>query len=191
MLFAGPRLSLAPRGRAELVLCVSVGSRLLMGATALILLTGMVLGSRGGLVDVLVPGNAVPLVLFCLSLLSALYTDRWVFNRDEGLCERQIGVAFLVKTKRISLSAIDRVEVSEYARASFAGSGTLDGGAGWTVGGARRRSFTVLTLVDADGGVLRLENASGSRTDSLVSLGRQLSDFCGVGFVNRTSRKNA
>ena len=188
MSLLGFKLVLVSEGENKLILRVPLSFRLITGGIACVILIFLISGARAGIASFFARENTLLLIFFLLSFLSGIYKDRWIFNREQDVCERQIGLLFLFSLKRMKLSSIKRVEVSEYVRGSTPGSGPLTTRAPRVgVMDNRRRRFVTLTLVNEQDEILKLENASSLRTKSIVSMGKRLADFCSIEFLDRTS----
>ena len=188
MYFFGIRLALTTRGEDQLVLRVPTRFRIVMIIITVVILGGTIAVTPGGPKNVFEEANLLPLLLLSLSLLSALYRDRWLFDKERDLLERQFGLLFLYKRNRMRVSDLQRVEVTEYVRGSWPGSAPVAGGENLKGRGQEKRSFVMLTLVTKDGREFKLENYSGPKAGIVINMGRQLSDYLQIAFISKTSR---
>ena len=136
-----------------------------------ILLAGTIAVTPGGVKNLFERANLLPLLLLLLSLASALYRDTWLVDKNRDLLERQIGLLFLYRRNRMSISDLRRVEVTEYVRGSWPGSTPVTAGEGQKGKRQKKRSFVMLTLINEDGREFKLENYSGPKAAIVIDMG--------------------
>jgi hypothetical protein len=102
-----PRIFQKEQDRLEIR--TSYVPRILFSLFAAFVLAGMIGGNAF---------SAVPLSIFGISLFSALYTDRWIFDKGKKRAEYHVGLPFLHLTRVIPFEDIERIEYSATTRAS-------------------------------------------------------------------------
>lgn len=85
--------------------------RLLFGLFAAFLLSGMI----GGKIF-----SVALLVVVCVAVLAALYTDRWIFDRGRRQAEYHFGLPYLHTRRVLRFEEIERIEYSESPRGTLA-----------------------------------------------------------------------
>jgi hypothetical protein len=115
--------------------------------------------------------SALTIILICLCLLAALYLERWTFDKEANLLEKNIGILFAYARKKMSLDALQKVVLHETASGHAERPGLLRLSA---------RRTAVLLIVDRDEKVYRLDIASGGSVREMRRSAQRLSAFCAI-----------
>lgn len=166
------RLSVRVKGSDVLSLGYRPGGRLLFGAIAVFMGSGMIALGEFSLAMT---------ILAAIGAAVALYDDAWSFDRPSGQFRRRRGFAFLARTRAWPLSDINGVilrVVSGPNAPEDSGPFSRDP----VVPELLRKGRSVL-LLDLGGPAPRrivLEDGSHRDREALEALGLAISSFCGV-----------
>ena len=195
----GIRLSLREKGKDRLELGLSRASRIIL--IFFFVLSCLVLFSSdpsSGKVSV----NLLPLILVIITGLSALYEERWVFDRKKNVFENHFGLIFLSRKRRTSLDQLARVEIDSFIRGRLEDREDLpeDTGSFKSAPRSEKSSFTSflgftpkrhavqivkLTVVDKQEKTYVLDTAKGHRAEDFRRTGKRIADFCNIPFQER------
>ena len=195
----GVTLSLLERGKDRLELCLSRRSRIIL--TFFFVLSCLVLFSgdpSSGKVSV----NLLPLILVIVTGLSALYEERWVFDRKQNVFENHFGLIFLSRKRRVALDELARVEIDSFIRGRLEDREDLPEDAGSFKSASRpeKSSFAgslgltpkrhavrvvKLVVIDKQGKTYVVDTAKGHRIEAFRRMGKRIADFCGVPFQEK------
>jgi hypothetical protein len=109
----GISLSLKTRGRDRLEFCIPLRSRLLFAfffvLSCFVFLSSTLSEDKPG-------SYTIPLVLVCVTGLSALYEERWIFDKNRNIFESRFGLLIFSRKKRSALSELARVELDSFTK---------------------------------------------------------------------------
>ena len=195
----GVTLSLLEKGQDRLELCLSRRSRIILTfffvLSCLVLFSGE---SSTGKVSV----NLLPLILVIVTGLSALYEERWIFDRKQNFLENRFGLVILSRKRRTALDELARVELDSFIRGHLDDREDLPEDAGSLKSSSRseKPSFTgflgltprrhavrvvKLTVVDRQEKIYVLDTAKGHRLEEFRRMGKRIADFCGIPFQEK------
>lgn len=195
----GVTLSLREKGKDRLELSLSHSFRIIL--TFFFVLSCLVLFSgdpSSGKVSI----NLLPLLLVIVTGLSALYEERWVFDRKENIFENHFGLIFLSRKRRVALDELARVEIDSFIRGRLEDREDLpeDAGSFKSTSRPEKSSFTgflgltpkrhavrvvKLAVVDKQEKTYVLDTAKGHRVEEFRRTGKRIADFCGIPFEVR------
>jgi hypothetical protein len=195
----GVTLSLREKGKDRLELSLSQPSRIIL--VFFFVLSCLILFSTdpsSGRVSV----NLLPLILVIITGLSALYEERWVFDRKQNVFENDFGLIFLSRKRRTALDELARVEIDSFIRGRLEDREDLpeDTGSFKPASRPEKSSFTgflgltpkryavrvvKLTLVDKQERTYVLDTAKGHRAEEFRRMGKRIADFCEIPFQER------
>ena len=101
---------LRSRGENRLVFSTSIGFRIVFFATALVIILSIASVSEGSFFKRL---NFVAVLIIGVCLFAALYLERWVFDREHNVFEKNVGIIFLYSRKRQPLDSLQKVVLHE------------------------------------------------------------------------------
>ncbi len=171
------RLSLKEKMDGTLVLAFPLALRLLLGAIAALVAAAFLLGAPEGTVRQLSRRDILPLVILALTLLGALYVERWVFDRPGRRVIYQIGLLPLRRTRVYPLSELRAVELH------LSGGPSSAGGRGRPV----LRAVLTLSLRGRDGSVHRLETYRLHAKSRASATAVRIAEACGLPMVDRSA----
>ena len=146
--------------------------------------------------------NLLPLILVVATGLSALYEERWVFDRKQNVFENHFGLIFLSRKRRTALDQLARVEIDSFIRGRLEDREDLpeDTGSFKSASRPEKSSFAgflgltpkrhavrvvKLTVVDKQGKTYVLDTAKGHRVEEFRRTGKRIADFCGIPFQEK------
>ena len=107
----GISLSLRTKGRDRLEFCIPLRSRLLFAfffvLSCFVLLSSILSEGKPS-------SYTIPLVLVCVTGLSALYEERWIFDKNRDIFQSRFGLLFLARKKTVPLTELARVETDSF-----------------------------------------------------------------------------
>ena len=115
--------------------------------------------------------GVVPLVLIGLCLFGALYLDRWTFDKTANLFLQEVGILVVHARRKRPLDSLQKVVLFE--RVPGAGGRP-------SVLGPRMKGTCLLSVVDRDGRVYRLNMARGGGTRAVQVYAERLAAFCSI-----------
>ena len=118
------------------------------------------------------PG-VILIILIALSLLGALYLERWVFDKDANLFEKNVGLLFLHTRKKQSLDQIEKVVLREVGPAYQDRPRMMK---------AVSRQAAILAIVDRSGTNHGLDMIKGSSLREARDSAQKLAKFCDIPF---------
>jgi len=195
----GVTLSLREKGKDRLELGLSHSSRIIL--TFFFVLSCLVLFSSdpsSGKVSI----NLLPLILVVATGLSALYEERWVFDRKQNVFENHFGLIFLSWKRRTALDQLARVEIDSFIRGRLEDREDLpeDTGSFKSASRPEKSSFAgflglspkrhavrvvKLVVIDKQGKTYVLDTAKGYRVEEFRRMGKRIADFCGLPFEEK------
>jgi hypothetical protein len=152
-----------------MVYSTSVGFRIVFLVTALAILLIIASVPDGPFLSRL---NAFSLIVIAICLFAALYVERWVFDKKSNLFEMDVGILLLYSRKRAPLDTLQKVVLRE------AGGRSADGPP--KLLGLLSPRIAILSLVDRDSRVFRLETARGGSVRELRRSAERLCSFCAI-----------
>jgi hypothetical protein len=109
----GISLSLKNKGRDRLEFCIPLRSRLVFAfffvLSCLVFLSSILSEDNPG-------SYTIPLILVCVTGLSALYEERWIFDKNRNIFESRFGLLIFSRKKSIPLTEIARVELDSFMK---------------------------------------------------------------------------
>ena len=189
----GVTLSLKAKEKDRLELSLSPGVRLVLAfffvLSCFVLLSSLLSGNS-------MTSNAIPFILFIVTGLSALYDERWIFDKIGNRLENRFGLITLCRKRSTPLDELVRVELDVFTkghwgetegkdeRAKPAGSQPPfhESSPAGLLGNPQRHRIIRLTVVDAQGKVHVLDSARAHRIEDFRRTGRRIAEFCGIPF---------
>ena len=177
-------LVLTEKGKHRLVYSTSIGFRMVYLSIALLIFLPLITYSDGSIFK---SANIIALSLCAICLLSSLFLERWVFDKDSNFFEKNVGLILLYGKKRRPMDTLQSVVLDEFRK----------GDRGDNVKPRRQSLFghrtqsliahrtIVLYLQDRDGEVYKLDIVRGLGLEKLRKQAERLSDFCGIPFEDR------
>ncbi len=153
----------------RLVYSTSIGFRILCLSSGIALLLVVLSGVQGSFHF---GEHLIGLSLSGICLASALYLERWVFDKECNLFERHCGLLFLFSKLQRPLDGLECVvlrEMNRDASQSDAARSTP----------LSRRSAS-LSIQSANNEIFKLDRVNGSSVKTLGDTAEVLSEFCGI-----------
>jgi hypothetical protein len=186
----GVILSVKTEGKDRLELSLCLRFRLILVfffvLSSLVLLSSLSSGGR-------IASSIVPFILVFITGLSALYHERWIFDKRRNVFENHFGLLILYRTRSIPLKELTRVELEAFTKGHVGNSpeekerpadspSTALGSLFRTP--QRRHVYGILRLmvVDRQEKIYVLDSAKTYRIDGFRQTGRRIAEFCGIPF---------
>lgn len=118
------------------------------------------------------PG-VILIILIALSLLGALYLERWVFDKDANLFEKNVGLLFLHTRKRQPLNHLTKIVLREVGPSYQDRPRMMK---------AVSRQAAILAIVDQSGTNHGLDMIKGSSLREARDSAQKLAKFCDIPF---------
>ena len=118
------------------------------------------------------PG-VILIILIALSLLGALYLERWVFDKDANLFEKNVGLLFLHTRKRQPLDHLAKIVLREVGPSYQDRPRMMK---------AVSRQAAILAIVDQSGTNHGLDMIKGSSLREARDSAQKLAKFCEIPF---------
>ena len=149
---------------ARLVYSTSIGFRILCLSSGIALLLIVLSGVQGSFHF---GEHLIGLSLSGICLVSALYLERWVFDKESNLFERHCGLLFLFSRLQRPLDGLECVVLRE-----------MNSHTSHTARSFRlsRRSAS-LSIQSANNEIFKLDRVNGSRVKELNDTAEELSEF--------------
>ena len=145
----------------RLVYSTSIGFRVVFAAIAVFLIVSMR------------QPNVVVIIFLALSVFGALYLERWVFDKDANLFEKNVGLLFLHTRKKLPLDRLQRVVLREVGPAHHERPRMVR---------AVSRATAILSVVDWDGNSYGLDMVKGASLREIRDSAVKLAKFCDIAF---------
>jgi hypothetical protein len=192
----GISLSLRTRGRDRLEFCIPLRSRLLFAfffvLSCFVFLSSIPSGDEPRC-------TTIPLVLVCVTGLSALYEERWIFDKNRNIFESRFGLLIFSRKKSIPLTEIARVELDSFMKghmvetrdtledeqtANLSQTSPKSHLHGLLKAPQRRYIYRIIRLrvVDKEEKVYVLDSSRSHRIEEFRLIGRKIADFCAIPF---------
>jgi hypothetical protein len=165
----GFRLTLRCLRDGRLILSVPLAWRLLLAAIAGFVLFALLATASAS--ELFGARNVVPLLFALFALLGAAYEERWVFDRRRDQLLRRQGLWPFRWNRRVALSRLKQVCLERVHRGRPQDSSAR-----------RRRSLTILQLVDAEDRIYRLEQFSYSLQARARAQALAIASYCSIPF---------
>ncbi len=165
---------LREKGKDRMVYSTSIGFRVVFLGTALVIILSIASVSEG---PFLARFNVFSLIILFVCLFAALYLERWTFDKKANLFEKNIGILLLYARKKAPLDSLQKVVLHEPV-VKFADRPKL---LRWT-----SRKTALLSVVDRDAKVHRLDVVSGGSVREARRSAERLSVFCGIPLEDET-----
>jgi hypothetical protein len=201
----GVTLSLKERGKNQLVLSLSPGSRIIFVffflLSCFVLVSGVCFGNEATLFS---SANTLPFLLVCLTGAGAFYQERWIFDRKDNRVESQYGLTFLYRKRTFPLDDLVRVELVSFTRGfaggnreaqeepkrtdapSRSGETPFQGLRGpFQRSGAHR--MLRLIIIDRQDQAHVLDSDKGHAIEEFHRTGRRIADFCSLPFQEHST----
>lgn len=120
--------------------------------------------------------NVVVGIFLALSVFGALYLERWIFDKDANLFEKNVGILFLHTRKRLPLDRLQRVVLREVGPAHHERPRMVR---------AISRAAAILSVVDCDGKSYGLDMVKGTSLQEIRKSAAKLAGFCGIPFKDQ------
>ena len=127
------------------------------------------------------PG-VILIILIALSLLGALYLERWVFDRSANLFEKNVGLLFLHTRKRQPLDHLEKVVLREVGPSYQDRPRMMK---------AVSRQAAILSIVDRSGTNHGLDMLKGSSLREARDSAQKLAKFCDIPFEDLVPQEEA
>ena len=127
------------------------------------------------------PG-VILIILIALSLLGALYLERWVFDRDANLFEKNVGLLFLHTRKQQPLDQLARIVLREVGPSYQDRPRMMK---------AVSRQAAILAIVDRSGTNHGLDMIKGSSLREARDSAHKLAKFCDIPFDDLVPQEEA
>ncbi len=161
-------LTLKSSGKNKMVYSTSLGFRIVFIGIALLISLTFVNVSNGLAIR---PTSLVALILFFACLVAALFLERWIFDKDSNLVEKNVGLVFFFDTKKVDLQSLKAVVLDRFWKSSSAKT---------KAGRLLSRRPVALYLRDGEGGVYKLDITRGIGIEELRRTAQRLSEFCEI-----------
>ena len=148
----------------RLVYSTSIGFRVVFAAIAVFLIISMR------------QPNVVVIIFLALSVFGALYLERWVFDKDANLFEKNVGLLFLHTRKKLPLDRLQRVVLREVGPAHHERPRMVR---------AVSRATAILSVVDRDGTSYGLDMVKGASLREIRDSAAKLAKFCDIAFEDQ------
>jgi len=188
----GISLSLKTKGKDRLELCIPLRSRLVFAfffvLSCFVFLSSILSEEKQG-------SYAIPLILVCVTALSALYEERWIFDKSRSIFESRFGLLIFAHRKGIPLAELARVELDSFVK------GRPDDTAGTQPSDSPQRAEKAhleglfkapqrrylhriirLRVVDRQEKAYVLDSTRTHRFEEFRLSGGKIADFCGIPF---------
>ena len=120
--------------------------------------------------------NVIVFIFLALSVFGALYLERWVFDKDANLFEKNVGILFLHTRKKLPLDGLQRVVLREVGPAHHERPRMMR---------AISRASAILSLVDRDGNTYGLDMVKGASLREIRNSAEKLAKFCEIPFEDQ------
>ena len=120
--------------------------------------------------------NVIVIVFLALSVFGTLYLERWVFDKDTNVFEKNVGILFLHTRKKLPLDRLQRVVLREVGPAHHQRPRMMR---------AISRASAILSVVDRDGNTYGLDMVKGASLRELRNSAAKLAKFCGIPFEDQ------
>lgn len=117
--------------------------------------------------------NVVVGIFLALSVFGALYLERWIFDKDANLFEKNFGILFLHTRKRLPLDHLQRVVLREVGPAHHERPRMVR---------AISRAAAILAVEDGAGNTYGLDMVKGTSLQATRDSAARLAGFCGIPF---------
>ena len=192
----GISLSLRTKGRDRLEFCIPLRSRLLFAfffvLSCLVFLSSILSEDKPG-------SYTIPLVLVCVTGLSALYEERWIFDKNRNIFENRFGLLIFAHRKGIPLTELARVELDSFTKGHMVETrGTLEDEQTANLpqtspkahlhsllkAPQRRYIYRIIRLrvVDKQEKAYVLDSTRAHRIEAFRLTGQKIADFCRIPF---------
>ena len=192
----GISLSLKTKGKDRLELCIPLRSRVVFAfffvLSCLVFLSSILSEDNRG-------SYTIPLILVCVTGLSALYEERWIFDKNRDIFESRFGLLIFAHRKGIPLTELARVELDSFTKGHMGETrGILEDeqtpNLPQTSKNAhlhsllkapqRRYMYRIIRLrvVDKQEKAYVLDSTRTHRTEEFRLTGRKIADFCSIPF---------
>ena len=186
----GVILSVKVEGKDRLELSLSLRFRLILVfffvLSFFVLLSSLSAGGR-------ITSSIVPFILVFITGLSALYQERWIFDRRRNVFENYFGLLILYRKRSIPLKELVRVELESFTKGHVGnspGEKERPADSPSTALGSlfralqRRHVYGILRLmvVDRQEKIYVLDSAKAYRIEGFRQTGRRIAEFCGIPF---------
>ena len=192
----GISLSLKIKGKDRLEFRIPLGSRLLF-AFFFVLSCFVFLSSI--LSEDQPSSYTVPLVLVCVTGLSALYEERWIFDKSRNIFESRFGLLIFSRKKSMPLTELAQVELDSFVKGRVEDTaGPLENAQpsnrpqkfekaslrGILKAPQRRYLSRIIRLrvVDRQEKAYVLDSTRAHRIEEFRLIGRKIADFCDIPF---------
>lgn len=159
---------LRKHGAHRLVYSTSIGFRFLFLITAGIIIASVASVGEGAFLERI---NFVALIIIGICLFAALYLERWVFDKKTNRFEKNVGIVFFHSRRRYLLDTLQKVVLQEL--------GVKYGDRPKMQRWMSRRT-AMLSVVDREGNVYRLDMVKGGSVREVRKSAELLADFCGI-----------
>lgn len=160
---------LRDKEKHRIVYSTSIGFRMVFLAIALLILLPLLTFSDGSLFN---RANIVALALCAICLLASMFLERWIFDKESNLFEKNVGLLLYYRRMRKPLNTLRKVIISESRRSVDVKTRTAS---------PVSRRTVALYLQDRDGRVYQLDLVRGfGGAEKIRRTAARLSDFCGI-----------
>jgi hypothetical protein len=171
----GVTLSLKAKEKDRLELSLSPGFRLILTfffVFSCVVLVSSILSSDS------MTSNAIPFILFVVTGLSALYDEKWIFDRGGNRIENRFGLIILCRKRRMPLDELVRLEIDVFTKGYFFPAPFPAG----LLRNPQRNGIVRLSIVDKQEKVYVLDSARAHRIEDFRRTGLKIAEFCEIPF---------
>ena len=164
-------LVLKDNGKHKMIYATSNGFRMIFLGIALLIFVILLTASEG---SVFKRANIVALSFCAICLISSLFLERWIFDKESNLFEKDVGLIFLYRKKRRSLDSLRRIVLDDFLGSVNANRSNRRRGS------LISRRNIALYVQDRDGRTYILDIARGVGSGELRKTAQKLSEFCEI-----------
>jgi hypothetical protein len=164
--------NLKERGPDKLVYATPLAFRIVFFVIALVIFFSVVSASEGPFFSRF-NGISAFIILTCIA--AALYLERWIFDKQANMFERNVGLYFLFSRKKIPLDRLEKVILREIGMKR---SNQQTDKIGLLSRVTRRTAM--LSIEDKDGDLYKLDIVKGGTVREARVYAQKLSDFCEI-----------
>ena len=121
--------------------------------------------------------NLVGLSITLICLVSAMYLERSVFDKESNQFEKHFGLLFIYSRLSRPLNSLESVSLKEF------NSNSSEANDGKTY--MMSRKYASLTVVTANKEIITIDTAKSSGTKELLKTAEEISKFCEIPLVNK------
>ena len=121
--------------------------------------------------------NLVGLSITLICLVSAMYLERSVFDKESNQFEKHFGLLFIYSRLSRPLNSLECISLNEF------NSNSSEANDGKTY--MMSRKYASLTVVTANKEIIKIDMAKSSGTKEILKTAEEISKFCEIPLVNK------